>query len=291
VPGRRRPAAPNPAGAHFLRDAALIARLVRASGAGDGRLVLDLGAGHGAITAALASTGARVIAIERDPRCAARLRRRIAGIPRISVVQADLREVPLPRRDFLVVASVPFSITTALLRRLAGDPSVPMAGAELITAWGVARWLTAPVPRDAETAWWTARYQMRIAGRVPAASFAPPPRISAAHLSIRPRPLAASPEGQRLLRLLLRSAYRWPDAPVHDVARDVAARGSADGRIRKVLLQAGVGPEARAGGLTAEQWHQLALGALHDRLTPRAARRPSRSSPPSRPAGARQAPR
>lgn len=224
--------------------------------------MLDLGAGRGAITAALAASGARVIAIERDPRRAAGLRRRMAGHSRVSVVEADLREVPLPRRDFLVVASVPFSITTALLRRLAGDPSVPLAGAELITAWGVARWLTAPVPRDAETAWWTARYQMRIAGRVPAASFTPQPRISAAHLSIRPRPVAASAEGQRALRLLLRAAYRWPDAPLHDVAREAAGRGrapSAGGRLRRVLPRAGLAPDSRAAGLTADQWHRLAM--------------------------------
>jgi 23S rRNA (adenine-N6)-dimethyltransferase len=221
-----------------------------------------LGAGHGAITTALASSGARVIAIERDPRCVARLRRRVASNPRVSVVQADLREVPLPRRDFLVVASVPFSITTALMRRLAGDPSVPLAGAELITAWGVARWLTATVPRDAETAWWTARYQMRITGRVCAASFAPQPRVSAAHLSIRPRPIAASAEGQRLLRLLLRAAYRSPAVPVHHAIGDAAARGrpprSGD-RVRKVLLRAGVSPDVRAAQLTADQWHQLAM--------------------------------
>ena len=67
MPGRP-PAAPNPAGAHFLHDRALIARLVRASGAGPGELVFDLGAGYGAITTALAASGARVIAVERDQR-------------------------------------------------------------------------------------------------------------------------------------------------------------------------------------------------------------------------------
>jgi 23S rRNA (adenine-N6)-dimethyltransferase len=167
-----------------------------------------------------------VIAIERDPRCAAGLRRRVAGHPRVSVVEADLRQVRLPRRDFLVVASVPFSITTALLRRLTGDPAVPLAGAELLVAWGVARWLTAPVPRDAETAWWTARYQMRIARRVPAASFTPPPRVAAAHLSIR------------------------------DVAADAGPHGAG---IRRLLPRAGISPDARAAQLSAEQWHGFAM--------------------------------
>ena len=132
----RQPAAPNPPGAHFLRDPALIRHLVRASGAGPGRLAVDLGAGHGEITAALAASGARVIAVERDPRTASGLRRRMAGSPLVTVLTADLREIPLPRREFLVVANIPFAAGTALLRRLAGDPSVPLAGADLIIAWG-----------------------------------------------------------------------------------------------------------------------------------------------------------
>jgi len=131
VPGRP-PSAPNPAGAHFLRDRALIGRLVRASGAGPGRLVLDLGAGRGALTAALSAAGARVIAVERDARLAAGLRQRFDGDPAVRVVEADLRSFPLPRREFLVVASPPFSLTTALCRRLLGDPAVPLAGGQLI---------------------------------------------------------------------------------------------------------------------------------------------------------------
>lgn len=164
MPGRCR-AAPNPAGAHFLHDRALIARMVGASGAGDGQLVLDLGAGYGAITAALAAAGPRVVAVERDPLLAGRLSRRFEGCSHVTVLAADVRDVPLPRREFLVVASIPFAVTTALLRRLLGDPSVPLAGAELIVGWGAGRWLSRPRPRDEETAWWTARYRIRLAGR------------------------------------------------------------------------------------------------------------------------------
>jgi 23S rRNA (adenine-N6)-dimethyltransferase len=245
----RSPLAPNPAGAHFLRDRALIAQLARAAGAGDGRLVFDLGAGRGAITARLAASGARVIAVERDPRLAAGLRRRFDRDPCVRVVEADLRAVPLPRREFLVVASPPFSLTTALCRRLLGDPALPLAGAELVIGWGAARWLASPRPRDAETAWWVARYQIRLGRTVDAASFVPSPRADAAWLSVRPRPIVASVRGQRRLRALLRAAYG---------RRGARADAVLPGK-RRLLLRAGLDPGIPLARVTAEQWHDLAL--------------------------------
>ena len=249
----RRSGPPNPAGAHFLADRGVITRLVRAAGIGPGSLVLDLGAGRGAITLALAAAGARVVAIERDPRLAASLRRRVSGssggagrLP-VTVVEADLRTVPLPRREFEVVANVPFSLTTALLRRLLTGPAVRLAGAELIIAWGAARWLTA-VPRDAETAWWAARYQLRLASRVPAASFCPPPGTDAAQLSVRPRPLPRS--GQGRLRSLIRAGYREPGLPAHCL---LPGRGG-----RRALARSGIDPDGAASSLTGQQWYQLA---------------------------------
>jgi 23S rRNA (adenine-N6)-dimethyltransferase len=192
VPGRRSPArqyaAPEPVGAHFLTDQALIARLVRCSGVGPGDLVFDLGAGYGALTGPLARTGARVIAIERDPRLARRLRNRFAGTAEVSIVEADLRVVPLPRRPFYVVASPPFALTTLLCRRLLGDPATRLAGAELILAWGAARWLSARQPRDREQARWAARYEFQLVRRVPATCFSPEPGSDAAHLRVRPLP-------------------------------------------------------------------------------------------------------
>jgi 23S rRNA (adenine-N6)-dimethyltransferase len=244
-----RPLAPNPAGAHFLRDRKLITQLARVSGARTGGLVFDLGAGSGAITGGLAATGARVIAVERDSKLAARLRRRFGEEPNVRVVEADLRTIPLPRRDFLVVASPPFSVTSALCRRLLGDPAVPLAGAELIVEWGAARRLAAQRPRDAETAWWSARYQMRIARVINSASFAPPPRVHTAWLSVRPRAVPVSARGQRWLRAALESAYRRPGS------RTEGALTCG----RRVLLRAGLDPAAPVNEVTADQWHRLAV--------------------------------
>jgi 23S rRNA (adenine-N6)-dimethyltransferase len=244
-----RPLAPNPAGAHFLRDRKLITRLAQASGACTGGLVFDLGAGSGAITAGLAATGARVIAVERDPKLAGRLRRRFDSAPNVRVVEADLRAIALPRREFLVVASPPFSLTTATCRRLLGDPAVPLAGAELIVQWGAARWLTAQRPRDAETAWWSARYEIHMARVISSASFAPPPRVNAAWLSVRPRPVPISARGQRCLRAIVQAAYRRPAART-----DIALAGH-----KRLLLRAGLDPAAPVAEVTAEQWHRLAV--------------------------------
>jgi 23S rRNA (adenine-N6)-dimethyltransferase len=179
--------APNPAGTHFLVDRPLIGQLVRTSGVGHGDLVFDLGAGFGALTAPLARTGARVIAVELDPALAGRLRRRFSAEPLVGVVEADLRRIPLPRRSFHVVANPPFGLTTWLCRRLLGDRTLQLTGADLVLEWGAAKWLTDSSPRDNETASWTARYDIRLVRRVPAASFSPRPRADAAYLTIRRR--------------------------------------------------------------------------------------------------------
>lgn len=182
---------PNPRGEHYLTDRQVIEQLVRSSGVGPGDLVFDLGAGFGALTGPLAATGARVIAVEIDPGLAARLRRRFgaAADSRVSVVEADLRSIPLPRRPFYVVANPPFALTTWLCRRLLGDPAVRLAGAELLLGWGAAKGLTQSDPgsRDREQARWAARHEIKLLRRVPAASFSPPPATNAAHVSIRSR--------------------------------------------------------------------------------------------------------
>jgi 23S rRNA (adenine-N6)-dimethyltransferase len=148
--------------------------------------VFDLGAGYGALTAPLAQTGARVIAVELDPALAGRLRRRFAAQARVAVVEADLRRIPLPRRPFHVVANPPFALTTWLCRRLLADRALQLTGAELLLEWGAARWLTDANPRDRETASWLARYDVRLVRRVPAASFSPAPTSDAAYVSVRP---------------------------------------------------------------------------------------------------------
>jgi 23S rRNA (adenine-N6)-dimethyltransferase len=102
-------------------------RLVASADLIPGDLVYDLGAGAGAVTAALLMAGVRVVAVECDPNLARKLRTRFAGQP-VTVVEADLRDARF-RAPFKVVANPPFNATADLLRRLLMDSPSPEAAA------------------------------------------------------------------------------------------------------------------------------------------------------------------
>jgi len=68
-------------------------RLVAAARLAPGDVVYDLGAGTGRVTAALLAAGARVVAVERDPNFAGKLRARFGGAD-VRVMEADLADVP-----------------------------------------------------------------------------------------------------------------------------------------------------------------------------------------------------
>lgn len=99
-------------------DEAWAARIVNQARVSPGDLVLDIGAGKGALTEHLVAAGARVLAIELHPERAAFLRRRFATAD-VKVVEVDAgKSLLLPHRPFRVVANPPYHISSALLHTL-----------------------------------------------------------------------------------------------------------------------------------------------------------------------------
>jgi 23S rRNA (adenine-N6)-dimethyltransferase len=133
-----------------------------------GELVLDLGAGTGALTIPLAQAGARVVAVEADPVWAEKLAGRLAGIGlTVEVVAGDILAVPLPSEPYRVVANPPFGVTTALLRRLLDLPERGPYQADLLLQWEVARKRSELPPSTLLSTIWAPWWEMTIVERVP----------------------------------------------------------------------------------------------------------------------------
>ena len=177
---------------NFLIDRRAIEALVEGSGVGEGDLVLDIGAGNGLITQALIRRGARVVAVEKDPALARRLRATFGPGPGpgVTVVEDDVLTTKLPAEPFRVVANIPFGITTKILRRLLGEAGT-LTRADVIVQAEVARKRAAG--RGARgggtllNACWEPWFEFGTGVRIPATAFRPRPRVDAAVLIVRRR--------------------------------------------------------------------------------------------------------
>jgi 23S rRNA (adenine-N6)-dimethyltransferase len=238
-----------PAGRHSLRSRAFADELVRDAGLTPGSLALDLGAGGGVISGALAAAGARVRAIELDPAALRQLRARFGADPRVEVVEADATTVTLPTEPFAVVANLPFAVGTPILRRLLGDPAVPLTQLDAIVEWGLAAKRTAVWPSTLLGCCWSAWYELALVRRVPRACFAPPPSVDAAVLRAtrREEPLVPPAEA-RGYEALLRRAFD-SQAPLD--------RLFPRRTVHRVAHERGFDPRGKARDLDARQWAAL----------------------------------
>ena len=170
-----------------------------------GEQVVEIGAGDGALTLALAARGVDVLAVEIDAWMTGRLRQRLGQgqhgqlgqhprreVPgHVRVVRADFLTLQLPRTPFRVVASPPYGRTTDVLHKLLDDPSLPLERADLIVQWEVARKRATTPPSTLHSTVWAPWWEFRLGRRIPARAFRPAPRVDSGVLVVsrRPEPL------------------------------------------------------------------------------------------------------
>jgi 23S rRNA (adenine-N6)-dimethyltransferase len=144
--------------------------------------VLDVGAGAGALTEPLLRAGAHVIAVEAHQGRARALADRFGDD--IVVVRADAADLRLPTRPFHVVATPPFSVTTALLRRLLHRGSQLVSAHLVLQDQAARRWASSAAP-----GWnrWSRHHAVELGPVVPRGAFRPAPPVPARVLVLRRR--------------------------------------------------------------------------------------------------------
>ena len=109
-------------GQNFLHDPNALEKIVATAEIEPGEWALEVGPGLGALTEVLALRAARVIAVEIDERFAPVLEMRLGGYPNVAVLYEDFLTTYLPGvigdHPYVVVANVPYYITSAILRHV-----------------------------------------------------------------------------------------------------------------------------------------------------------------------------
>jgi 16S rRNA (adenine1518-N6/adenine1519-N6)-dimethyltransferase len=109
-------------GQNFLHDPNTLEKIVEVAGITPDTTVIEIGPGTGNLTRVLAREARRVIAIEIDDRLIPLLRAEFAAQPNVEVLHADILALDLAAHlrgePYIVVANLPYYITSAILRRL-----------------------------------------------------------------------------------------------------------------------------------------------------------------------------
>lgn len=153
-------------------------------------LVIEVGAGEGALTGDLAARSRHLVAYELDPRTAAAARARLAGRRGVEIVTGDFLAARPPDEPFQVVGNVPFGHTSAIVDWCLRAPE--MTTTTIITQLEYARKRTGAYGRWSRLtiqSWpW---YGWELRARIERTRFRPVPGVDAAvlHLYQRDRPL------------------------------------------------------------------------------------------------------
>ncbi|MEV6929062.1 ErmE/ErmH/ErmO/ErmR family 23S rRNA (adenine(2058)-N(6))-methyltransferase [Dactylosporangium sp. NPDC051485] len=178
-------------GQNLLVDSSVIRRVADAAALHPADLVVEVGAGRGALTAELLRRAGRVVAYEVDPGLAAALPRR-AGL---TVRTGDFLAAPVPGGPFAVVGNIPYALTSAVVAWCLAAPT--LRSATLLTQLEYARKRTGDYGRwsrlTVET--WP-EFEWRLAGRVPRGAFRPVPGVDGGILRLTRRAEVLVPAGR-----------------------------------------------------------------------------------------------
>ena len=252
-------------GQNFILDLNLTRRIARACGPLEDKTVVEVGPGPGGLTRALLIEGAaRVVAVERDPRCLPALAQIAARYPgRLDVhegdaLEADWEKLTAGRNGRAVIAAnLPYGVASLLLANwLEAEPWPPWyGGMVLMFQKEVAERITAEpgskaYGRLSVLAQW--RTEPRIVLNLPPEAFSPPPKVSSAVVRFIPResPLAAG--SAKMLARVTSAAFGHRRKMLRQSLKSLTPMPEL------LLREAGIEPTLRAEQLTVADFARLA---------------------------------
>jgi 16S rRNA (adenine1518-N6/adenine1519-N6)-dimethyltransferase len=243
-------------GQNFVADPNTVRRIARLAEVGPGDRVVEIGAGLGSLTLALADTGADVTAVELDRYLVPVLRSVVepagVGVVEGDALTLDWSELLAPPPEWVLVANLPYNVAAPVVLDLLEHVSA-IVRMRVMVQREVAERLAARAGDDAygeisvKVAY---RASASVVGRVPATVFVPRPKVESSLVRIVRRPEPAVDVAPDRLFPLVRAGFAHRRKMLRRALAGLVDEGA--------FAAAGVRPEARAEELDVETWGRLA---------------------------------
>ena len=247
-------------GQNFLQDPFALEAIVAAAEIQPTDKVLEIGPGLGSLTRYLAVSAKEVIAVELDEKLIPPLKTVLAPYQNVHMIQGDILKLApndlIAENDYLVVANIPYYITSVVIRHLLESEPKPRRIVLTIQKEVAQRICARPGDMSLLALSVQVYGAPRIAAQIPAEAFFPAPKVDSAVLvvDIYPTPL--------IKEELLGKFFRLVKAGFSQKRKTLRNSLSSGLHISpthaaELLTHANIDPQRRAETLGIDEWQRL----------------------------------
>jgi 16S rRNA (adenine1518-N6/adenine1519-N6)-dimethyltransferase len=247
-------------GQNFLVDETALNKIIAAAEISPEQDVLEIGAGLGNLTHRLALVARQVVAVELDQRLISPLREVIRDLSNVTVIQGDILaldiSIIMPGVTYLVVANIPYYITSAVLRHLLENKPPPIRSVLTVQREVAQRICAGPGEMSLLALSVQVYGQPQIKGTIPAGAFYPPPKVDSAVIRIDLFQEPRIPSDQ------LNPFFRLAKAGFSQKRKNLrnalaGGMGWSKDEAVQFLQTSGIDPARRAETLSLDEWASL----------------------------------
>jgi 16S rRNA (adenine1518-N6/adenine1519-N6)-dimethyltransferase len=247
-------------GQNFLADPGALRTVVAAAEIPPDAAVLEVGPGLGHLTRYLSRAARRVTAVELDRALIPVLEQVLADFPNVTLVQGDILETDpaalMDEADYLVVANIPYYITSAVIRHLLEARCQPSRMVLTVQHEVAQRICAAPGDLSLLALSVQVYGSPRVAARLAAGAFIPPPNVDSAvvRIDLYPQPLIPTAQLATFFNLT-KAGFSQKRKTLRNALS--GGLGIPTAQAGDLLAAAEIDPQRRAETLTIPEWSRL----------------------------------
>lgn len=261
-------------GQNFLIDTNILNNIVDRAELNESSGAIEIGPGIGALTEQLAKRCEKVVAFEIDQRLLPILNETLAPYPHVKVIHSDILEADIKsvlsenfkeKQDLMVVANLPYYVTTPILLKLL-EEKLPVRGIVVMIQKEVAERISAkPGTKEYGSLSIATQYYAEASTEmiVPKTVFVPQPNVDSAvlKLTIRKEPAVKVNDEEFFFRLVRASFAQRRKTLINNLTHNLYTKKEKQ-KIEQILLSCQIDPSRRGETLSMQEFGLLADSLL-----------------------------